>query len=190
MQMNQLPKVAIATVALGAALMMGSAGAAELTVDISGIGSFSKFGSSNNIVLEEQLAPNAIVTGVSWDINLTAFSPSLLSDMQLYFTDGAVTAGVILTPGFQNASSGTADLVGSDDLVAEGLSFAVGADGVLRLEFAESKNFRNLSPAGIWNSGTVTFDVSALPVPEPSSYAMMALGLAGLGFVAKRRKAC
>jgi hypothetical protein len=187
MHVKQLSAVAIATIALGAALTMGSAQAASITVDVNGIDSFSKYGSSNNVVLEEQLAPNAEVTAVSYDVDMTAFSPSLLSEMQLTFTDSGKTVGVILTPGYQTPSSGNATFVGTSDLVGEGISFAVGSDGLLRLEFNESKNIRGLSPAGIWNSGTITFDVSA--VPEPSTYALMALGLAGLAAVTRRRKA-
>jgi hypothetical protein len=189
MYTKPLSKVAVVTAALGALLAMGGARADELSVDVTGIDSYAKFGSTKNVVIEEQLAPGAEVTGVSWDANLTAFSPSLLSNMQITFTDSLESVGVILTPGYANTTSGTATLTGSDDLVADGLSFAVGSDGLLRIEFNESKTFKGLSPAGIWNSGTITFDVSALPVPEPASYALMAFGLAGIGLAAKRRKA-
>lgn len=34
-----------------------------------------------------------------------------------------------------------------------------------------------------------SFDVPCNPVPEPGTYALMAAGLAGVGFVARRRKA-
>jgi hypothetical protein len=189
MHTKQLSKAAIVAAGLGAALVMGSARADELSVDVTGIDSYGRFGSSKNFVIEEQLAPGAEVTGVSWNVNLTAFSPSLLSNMQITFTDSLEAVGVILTPGVSDTTSGTASLSGSDDLVAQGLSFDVGSDGLLRIEFNESKAFKGLSPAGIWNSGTITFDVSALPVPEPTTYALMAFGLAAVGVAAKRRKA-
>ena len=54
------------------------------------------------------------------------------------------------------------------------------ADGVARLVFP------NDNRRGRWNSNLASVSVSAA-VPEPSTWAMMLLGLGGLGLVPRRR---
>lgn len=43
--------------------------------------------------------------------------------------------------------------------------------------------------ATVSDFGTITTTMTVTPVPEPSTYALMALGMAGIGFVARRRRA-
>ena len=45
----------------------------------------------------------------------------------------------------------------------------------------------NRGHAALFFEGTVSFDAVS-PVPEPSTWAMMLLGFAGVGFIAYRRK--
>ncbi len=66
------------------------------------------------------------------------------------------------------------------------LSFAVGSDGLLRLEFYETYDDVGIQD-GMWNSGTLTLGVTA--VPEPGTYGLMALGMVGVLLAARRRAA-
>ena len=170
------------------AAAMQPAAAGTLTVNVAGIPSQGEFGDAGNTVMNFNVGAGTQILSVDWDITLTANDPSWLSEMQLVFTDSGIPTGVIFTPGLDMDEPGMAHLTGTLDLVAEDLSFAVGADGVLRLEFVEAFTDDGVNPNGVWNSGTLTFHTMTAAVPEPSSYGLMALGLAALGVVARRRK--
>ena len=64
--------------------------------------------------------------------------------------------------------------------------FTTNANGLVRVEFYESFNDPEVNPDGIWNSGALTLRV--VPVPEPATYGMMALGLLAVGAFVRRRK--
>jgi len=53
------------------------------------------------------------------------------------------------------------------------------------MEFSESFEDK-ANPDGIWNSGFLTFEVSA--IPEPTTYGLMALGLLAVGAAVSRPK--
>jgi hypothetical protein len=76
------------------------------------------------------------------------------------------------------------------DLVASGLDFVVGADGILRVEFAESfDDVPNAADANL--SGSLTFiytPAGATAVPEPAAWAMMILGVGAVGGALRRRQ--
>ncbi len=162
---------------------------ATIGLDVTGIESFTTFSAgapTENFVTFLQLAPFAEVTGTNYDVTITAFAPSWLSEAQIFFTDSAVNVGVVTTPGVGINESGTQTFTAGGALPAD-LVFAVGADGLLRIEFAEDFDDASVSPDGIWESGTFNFEVSA--VPEPGTYGLMALGLLGVAAAARRRKA-
>ncbi len=96
------------------------------------------------------------------------------------------------TGGTTAASSGTGDLFGIDDLVL------YVPEGYAGLSLTGSSTFDNTTIAALgfttgtyvftWpDPGSVTVNVSA-GVPEPSTWAMMLLGFAGLGFAGYRSR--
>lgn len=166
----------------------GIAGAAEQhqVVNVAGIQSYDLQGEPGNTVIDLNLGALAQVTSVSWSFDITAHDPSWLSDMQVSFTSGTGDGVVFTASGTEE--SGSEHQEGSVNLIDLGLAFNVGADGKLHLEFSE--NYKDLAPGqadGQWDSGSFTIGyVSA--VPEPSTYAMMMLGLLAVGAVARRRQ--
>lgn len=170
-------------VAVAAVAMPAAASAATLVVDVTGSRSFAAFGSAGNEVEFYNVGANSRITGISYSVNITAFSPSYLSEAVLSFGNTALTDGVDLSPGFEQNNAGTASFSGSANLVDLGLDFAVGADGILRLEYYESFNDSGISPDAIWNSGTVTFTYETIgnAVPEPATWALLILGFGVIG---------
>lgn len=167
--------------------------AAPLVVNVAGIESVGGYGDSGNTVLTYNVGANVTITGISYTVNVTAFTPSWLADLAVAFEDSAQSAGVFFTPGFADENPGTGTYADAADLTALGLSFQVGADGILRLEFFES--FDDFAGAdGIWNFGTLTFTTDAVDVPptgdvpEPTSTLLMGAGLALIGYTARRRR--
>jgi hypothetical protein len=172
-----------------------SAFAAPLVVNVAGIQSFGEYGDSANTVLTYNVGANATIIGISYSVNLTAFTPSYLSEIALAFEDSTQADGVFFTPGFDDAGPGTGTYTDFADLVDLGLQFQVGADGLLRLEFFEDFDDDAVSPDGIWNFGTVTFFTDVVDpvdpgeVPEPATGMLMGAGLALMGYTARRRRA-
>lgn len=156
------------------------------TVDVTGIQSYDEVGAPGNTVIELNLGSLAEVTSVAWDFTFTAYDPSWLADFEVHFSSTAGFDGVVFTAS-DTWGPGTESHTGSANLTDLGLNFFVGDDGILRIEFAEG--FKDIPGAadGQWDSGSFTVGyVSA--VPEPSTYAMMLLGLVAVGAVARRRQ--
>ena len=156
-------------------------------INVTGITSVAVAGTAGNTVLSFNVGAGSSVVGIGWDVNLTATSPSWLSEMTVGFRNTDNTGGVNLTigvgddlPGTKSYSSG-----GVLDLIGLGLSFTANANGLVRFEFFESFNDIEVNPDGIWNSGSLTLRV--VPVPEPATYGMMALGLLAVGAFVRRR---
>lgn len=160
----------------------------DQVVNVAGISSVAAQGTAGNTVLTYNVGANASIIGIGWDVNVTAFSPSWLSELSVGF--GSSTVGSVnLSVGAGDDMPGTASYSsgGMVDLIGLGLNFNVGADGVLRLEFFEGFNDATVSPDGLWNSGLLTIQVAA--IPEPATYGLMALGLFAVGAAARRRQA-
>ena len=190
--MRNLNKLAIATALFTAAALPASvAQAATLVVSLSGIQTFGTFQSGLNTVQSFNIGAGAHITGTSYSTTITTVaSGSFLSEASIYYTNSAALTGVVTRPGFANANSGTGTYVGSSDLVALGLDFFVGADGILRLEFADSFDDA-IGADAIFNSGTITFTyqpVGVTAVPEPATWGMMILGFGMIGAAARSRK--
>jgi hypothetical protein len=156
-------------------------------INVAGIISYGEEGDSQNITRFINIGPGSTVVGIGWDVDVTAVSPSWLSELEVSFGGATGVRSLYLVVGAGSNISGTQSYSsgGVLDLVDPGFSFSVGADGVLRLEFLEFFDDSVVPYDGIWNAGTLTLEV--LVVPEPSTYGLMALGLLAVGAAARRR---
>ena len=151
-----------------AATLPAFAAHAAVVVNVAGIKSNDAPGAATNTVLTYNLGAYYQVTNLNWSVSLTANAPSWLSEMQVRLTGSAVSGNaLVLAPGFGNDASGSGTYSGNVNLAAQGLDFAVGGDGVLRLEFNQ-KVSDGVVPAGTWTAGNLTLDVTP-PTPPTVS---------------------
>lgn len=169
--------------------------AAPIVIDVTGVQSIGNFGDARNTVMTYDVGANATITNVSYSFNVTAFSPSWLSEIGFALSDSAVTEGVLFTPGVGNDDPGTATYAGNITLSDSGLDFNVGADGLLRVEFYEDFDDSSVNPDGRWNFGNITIayepDIAppAADVPEPATALLMGTGAMMMGYGRRRRAA-
>jgi PEP-CTERM motif len=164
-----------------------------ITFNVANILSFDERGDEDNQVFNLMVGAGAEMVGIGWDVTLFGKSPSWLSELSVSFGSTDEPYRVFLSPGggpdgdqVPGTASYSSD--GIVDLVDQGLNFNVGADGKLRLEFYEGFDDLPDEWDGRWESGTLSIQINS-PIPEPSTYGLMALGLVGLAAAGRRRKA-
>jgi hypothetical protein len=187
-QTSRSPVPAIAAGLL--ALASTAARSDTATIDVAGAISYGLAGTAGNTLNSIILAPNAHVTAVGWNVSLTAYSGSWLTDMKVSLLESTGALGVNLTPGYADNFAGTASYssFGAVDLVGIANDFYVGSDGVLKVQFFE--DFNDLAAAdGVWNSGSITVVYAPAAVPEPASWLTLGAGLWGCAAWSRRRSA-
>jgi PEP-CTERM motif len=159
----------------------------DFLFDVTGILSNDGFDDALNEVFNLNVGPNTRVVGIGWNVTLFADSPSWLSELAVGFGSSSVNV-VNLRPGIDDEESGTKAYSsgGVLDLVGLSLDFSVGADGKLKLQFFETFDDYADDFDGRWEAGALT--IRTMPIPEPATYGMMALGLFAVGAIARRRK--
>lgn len=182
--MNNFKRL-VAAATLGLAGL--SAHAAIVAIDVSGAQSINLQGEAGNTVWFVSIGANAVLSSLDWTLQLNAFAPSSLGDMQVSFGSSSGLDVITLTPALGDLSTGVGNFTDSLDLSAYGIT--VGTDGLLRIEFSEAyKDFINGVAEGQWVSGSLGLGVTAAAVPEPASTALVALGLGLVGLQVRRTR--
>jgi hypothetical protein len=167
-----------------AAAGFSAAHAATFDVDFNNIYSFGEKGNEGNTTLSFDLGPLSHITGFSWNVNVTAFDPSWLSELTVELTNSS-GEGFSLRPVDDVDASGTQSASGSVDLLNSGLAFYTRADGRLQMEFFEFYNDFADAVDGRWNSGR--FSIIYTPIPEPATMALFGAGLLAVLSRGRRR---
>lgn len=154
-------------------------------------------GDANNTVLVFDIAAAAglpsgtavTMTGLGWDVVLTAFDPSWLSEARVYFDDSVAPdlSGLFLRVGNgQNVPGVNAAFAsgGLLDLSTAGIPNIALPNGQLRLEFHETFDDPEVTPDARFESGGFQVVIAEV-VPAPGAAGL--LGLAGLMGLRRRR---
>jgi len=126
------------------------------------------------------------VHGVGYDVTITAFDPSWLSEIAFYFGNGITDPdGLLLGISSEEDPGGPTNYTSPNiDITDAGFNDIVLPNGVLYLEFFEGFDDSSVNPDGLWNSGMLAFNATASNIPEPTT-----LGLVGLVSLISLRRA-
>ena len=159
---------------------------ADLVINAAGVASFDGPGASGNTILTFNVTPGALVNAISYNLSLATVGASWLSEGTISFLNSNGD-GVVLSAGFGVDEPGVGTYADSVLLSDFGLSFNVGADGLLIVEFYESFDDVTGAADANWTAGGITLGNIGV-VPEPATYGLMALGLLAVVGAARRKK--
>lgn len=179
-------RLAALAVASTLALAPVAVQAETVSVDVSGTLSFDGPGSPNNTVIDVNIGAGKKIIGFGWDVTLTAFDPSWISDMTIGIGPATGPSEVFLTPGFASSFPGTESISDVGLLADFNVPDILVPAGIARLEFFE--NFDDFADVadGEWE-GTVRLEVAVIPLP--ASGVLLLGSLLGAGAIARRRQA-
>ena len=158
---------------------------ADLFINAAGVASFDGPGAAGNTVLTFNVTPGALVNAISYNLSLATVGASWLSEGTISFLNSNGD-GVVLAAGFGVDESGVGTYADSVLLSDFGLSFNIGADGLLIVEFYESFDDVTGAADANWTAGGITLGNIGV-VPEPSTYGLMALGMLAVVGAARRK---
>jgi hypothetical protein len=161
--------------------------------NVAGIQSWDALGSPNNTIIILDAAaciglPSGTpieMNGIGWDVNLSAFGGSWLSELRVYFDDtlNPDFTGLFLRPGAGSNFPGTASFANPIiKLVDVAIPNIPLPNGLLRLDFHESFDDVANAVDGQWNSGVLLIQLT----PEPATLSLLGLGAFAL---LRRRRA-
>lgn len=153
-------------------------GAGLVTVDVTGIPSVDLIGSPNNTVLFVWVGPFNYVTGSGWDVVLqTLVADSRRRDITLAVrnTTNGEFSGFAIQPGSADPTPGGPTAYNSEGIVKladQGIPPVQAlADGLIRLEFFESREHAPGVADAIWVSGSISlqtaFEIPPIVAPGP-----------------------
>lgn len=175
----------------GSSMTTGGRGSTLTTAvfDVTGIQSFDVLAAPGNTVIEFDLiaalgaAQGATfeMTSIGWDVTITTFGSSVLSDASIYFDDNIAPdmAGLFLRPGIGVNTPGSQAFssVGLVDLSDNSIENILLPNGVLRIEFFEQFSDIIGGADAVW-SGTITIGTNYPPAPGTAALLLLA-GAAG-----------
>lgn len=180
-----LQRMHITIMGLGVVLAVGGqATAALVDIDLNNIASWADEGDSSNWVLTIVVPEDQQIIGFGYDLSLSTFGSSWLSEAVMGISDANdVTADFLITPGSGMNVPGTDVALSSGGIIP--LSF-LGEDPIalpsnaIRIEFFETFTDFDTQADAVWN-GTLTLEVVTIPAPA-------ALAVLGLPLLTSRRR--
>lgn len=158
----------------------------------SDINSFDGYGATGNTIVTLNLGSlfpgynGFAMSGVGWDVTITAEGASWLSEAAVEFNNSTADSpdAIWLRPGAGNNAAGTMTFNSGGIIAFSSIplnNIALNNDNVLRMEFFESYDDVTGTRDGFWHrGGTLNLQFEANPVPEPASIAALGLGAAAL----------